>query len=274
MDVARDVLQHYSAGVERDRLTTGMGRLEELRTWDVLGRWLPPAPAVVLDVGGGPGHYATPLAAEGYDVHLLDVVPLHVEQARRTSEASRRPLASAQVADARALPFADTSADVVLLMGPLYHLVERADRLSALRESQRVLRPGGIVIVSAVSRFASALSGFHSGFLRQEDFLSVVAVDLETGTHHNPDNRPGWFTTAYFHHPAELTEEIAEAGLELDGPVALEGLGGAAPDIEGLLDDDESRLRVLDVLRRTEREPSLIGMSSHLMALGRRPSDQ
>jgi hypothetical protein len=137
-----------------------------------------------------------------------------------------------------------------------------------------VLRPGGIAVVSAVSRFASALSGFHSEFLRQEEFHRIVAGDLETGVHRNPESRPGWFTTAYFHRPAELTEEIAEAGLEPDGPVALEGLAGAAPHIEGLLDDDGARPRVLDVLRRTEREPTLIGMSSHLMALGRRPSHQ
>lgn len=271
MDGAGDVLQHYSAGVERDRLTRGMGRLEALRTWDLLGRWLPRAPAVVLDVGGGPGHYAIPLAAQGYEVHLLDVVPLHVEQARRANEASRRALTSAQVGDARALPIADASADAVLLMGPLYHLIDPADRLRALRESRRVLRHGGIVVVSAVSRFASALSGFHSGFLRHESFHGIVTGDLETGIHRNPEDRPGWFTTAFFHHPAELIAEMADAEFTADVPVAVEGIGGAAPDIEGLLDDEEVRLRVLDVLRRTEREPALIGMSSHLMALGHRP---
>lgn len=274
MGMAREVLRHYSAGIELDRLTRGMGRLEELRTWDVLGRWLPPAPAVVLDIGGGPGHYATRLAALRYDVHLLDAVPLHVEQARRSSEASLRPLASARVGDARALPFDDASADVVLLMGPLYHLLERADRLDALRESRRVVRPGGLVVVSAVSRFASALSGFHSEFLREEEFHRIVVGDLETGNHRNPDDRPGWFTTAYFHRPDELTAEIAAAGLAPEGPVALEGLGGAAPDIESMLDDEEVALRVLGLLRRTEHEPALLGMSSHLMASGRRPSDQ
>lgn len=270
MDLAPDVLEHYTAGVEADRLSRGMGRLEELRSWDVLARWLPSAPATVLDVGGGPGRYAVPLAAQEYDVHLLDPVPLHVEQAQQHSAAGRRSLASARLGDARELPFHDTSADVVLLMGPLYHLVERGDRLRALREAHRVLRPGGVVVVSAVNRFASALSGFHSEFLRQEEFLPIVLADLETGVHRNPGNRPGWFTTAYFHHPTELTAELAEAGFEPDGTVGLEGLAGAAPDIDGLLDDDATRSRVLDVLRRTEKETALLGVSSHLMARGRR----
>lgn len=267
---SHDVLQHYAEGVERDRLTRGMGRLEELRSWDVLGRWLPPPPATVLDVGGGPGRYAVPLAGQGYVVHLLDPVPLHVDQARHAGSTGPRPLASVRLGDARDLPFDDASADVVLLMGPLYHLVERADRLRALREAHRVLRPGGVVVATAVSRFASALSGFHSEFLRQPEFLPIVRSDLETGVHRNPDGRPGWFTTAYFHHPSELTAEIADAGFEPAGAVGLEGLAGAAPDIEGLLDDAAIRSRVLDVLRRTEEETALLGMSSHLMARGRR----
>jgi SAM-dependent methyltransferase len=139
------------------------------------------------------------------------------------------------------------------------------------REAGRVVRPGGVVVVAVISRWASALSGLHSGFLREEEFARIVADDLATGVHRNPDNRPGWFTTAYFHRPEELTREVEEAGLVLDGPVAVEGLGGAAPDIDGLLDDDAVRERVLDVLRRTEREPALLGMSSHLLAAGRRP---
>lgn len=75
--------------------------------------------------------------------------------------------------------------------------------------------------------------------------------------------------SAYFHRPGELCDEIAEAGLEPDGPIALEGLAGAAPGIDGLL-DDETHGRVPVVLRRTEREPTLLGMSGHLLALGRR----
>jgi SAM-dependent methyltransferase len=262
-----EVLGHYADGVERDRLDAGMGRLERIRTQELLERWLPPAPAVVLDVGGGPGNYAVPLAAAGYAVHLLDPVPLHAEQAVRSGDR----LASVSRADARAVPFGDATVDAVLLMGPLYHLVDRTDRLAALREAGRVVRPGGVVVVAVISRWASALSGVHSGFLREEEFARIVADDLATGVHRNPGNRPGWFTTTYFHRPEELTAELEEAGLAVDGPVGVEGLGGAAPDIDALLDDDAARERVLDVLRRTEREPALLGMSSHLLAAGRRP---
>jgi 2-polyprenyl-3-methyl-5-hydroxy-6-metoxy-1,4-benzoquinol methylase len=49
--------------------------------WNWVGRYLPPSPADVLDVGGGPGVYASRLAHAGYRVNLIDLLPLHVEQA-------------------------------------------------------------------------------------------------------------------------------------------------------------------------------------------------
>src|SRR5262247_763648 len=117
-----DILTHYAMGVEEDRLST-WGRLERERTLDLLDRFLPPAPATVLDVGGGPGVYAAHLARAGYEVHLVDPVPLHVEQARAASAAQPdAPIRSVEVGDARALAAGDRSVDAVLLLGPLYHL--------------------------------------------------------------------------------------------------------------------------------------------------------
>jgi hypothetical protein len=77
-----DIEAHYVLGFERARLRGENGqRLEFVRTWELLERYLPPPPARVLDVGGGPGAYALPLREAGYDVGLVDPVPLHVEQA-------------------------------------------------------------------------------------------------------------------------------------------------------------------------------------------------
>src|SRR5262244_2098789 len=136
---AEEVAAYYAQGIERDRLTAGQGALELARTQALLERYLPAPPAVVADIGGGPGRYAVWLAQRGYRVHLVDPVPLHVEQAR--AAARGRPgatLASAEVGDARALQLAEASVNAVLLLGPLYHLRKRADRLQALAEARRV----------------------------------------------------------------------------------------------------------------------------------------
>src|SRR4029453_16105317 len=137
-----EIPAHYAGGSERQRL--GPWSLERVRTWELLGRYLPPPPAVVLDIGGAAGIYALPLAAAGYQVHLVDPLAMHVQQARRASaEQPAAPLASAAVGDARQLDRPDASTDAALLLGPLYHLTDRADRIRALAEARRVRAPGG-----------------------------------------------------------------------------------------------------------------------------------
>ena len=174
-------------------------------------RYLPPPPAVVFDIGGGPGVYACWLARLGYAVHLIDPVPLHVEQARQASaQQPDTPIARCTVGDARRLDQADASVDVALLLGPLYHLTERDDRVAALREAARIVRPGGVVLAVGISRFVSTLDGMAHGYLADPAFAHIVRDDLATGQHRNPTNHPAYFTTAYFHHPAELKGEMED----------------------------------------------------------------
>ncbi len=155
------MLEHYDLVNEAERLSAGIGELERLRTQDVLAQHLAKAPARILDVGGAAGVHALWLAKQGYEVHLSDPVPKHVEEAKEASRAQARfPIASCTVGDARKIEQKDSSADGVLLLGPLYHLTERADRLKALREAHRVMRSGGRVFVAAISRFASFMDGF------------------------------------------------------------------------------------------------------------------
>ena len=157
-----EVSAHYASGYEKQRLDISSGQLERTRTRELLKRLLPAAPATILDVGGGPGGYACDLAAQGYKVHLIDIVPVHIEQAKKASESQpHAPLAGAEVGDARSLTHGNESADAVLLFGPLYHLTSKADRLQALREAHRVLKRGGILLAVGISRFASTMDGLR-----------------------------------------------------------------------------------------------------------------
>jgi SAM-dependent methyltransferase len=270
----REIAAYYDRGNEQGRLGD-WGRLELLRTRELLQRFLPAPPATVLDVGGAAGAYALPLAAEGYEVHLVDPIALHVEQALAASAAQREaPLASAVVGDARELPFADASADIVLMLGPLYHLTEATDRTRALREARRALRPGGVLAAAAIMRFASTLDGIAQGFMLEPGFEEIVERDLADGQHRNPDGHPGWFTTAYFHRPDELEREVAAAGFEVRALVAVEGAVGAAAETHALdawIDDPARREVLLRAIRRVEAEPSLLGASPHVMAFATAP---
>jgi SAM-dependent methyltransferase len=263
-----EILSHYGEGVEQPRLLGGTSRLEFARTQHILSRFLPRSPARILDIGGGPGAYARWLTDQGYTVHVVDAVPLHVEQARAATNGY-----TVELGDARSLDEPDASADAVLLLGPLYHLTERADRLRALAEAGRVLRPGGHLFVAAISRFASLLDGLRAYRLDDPAFVQIVARDLREGQHRNPENRPEWFTTAYFHHPDELVREVRDAGLILAALLAVEGPGWLFPEFDARWRDDRRRQELLEAIARIEREPSMLGVSAHLLAVARHPDN-
>ena len=262
---------HYGTGYERSRLFPG-GRptLEYARSVELLDRLLPRPPARLLDVGGGPGAYACPLARRGYRVHLVDPVPLHVEQARQAAAADPAGGFTAAVGDARTLAEPDRSQDAVLLFGPLYHLTDAADRQQALAEADRVLRPGGRVLAMAVSRFASLLDGLYKGWLGDPVFRPIVDQDLADGQHRNPDpvGRPEFFTTAYFHTPDGLAAEIERAGFT---DVTVYGVEGPGWPLRQDWEDEQRREHILFAARSVETQPSLTGFSHHLIAAATKP---
>ncbi|MGV9797017.1 class I SAM-dependent methyltransferase [Mycobacterium sp. NPDC003449] len=270
--LAPTIQAHYGLGVERDRLTT-WGWLEALRTREMLHRFLPPAPAVIIDVGGAEGAYALPLAVGGYRVHLIDPWAPHVRVARAASARQPdAPLMSVQEGDARDLPYDDGVADGLLLLGPLYHLIDPRDRARALCEAHRVLRPGGVLMAAGISRFASTISGIASDAIGDPGFEAIVERDLRDGVHDNPDpvGRPEWFTLAYFHEPDELRAEIAGAGFDDVEILAIEGV--AAMQAGEPPADQAAQDALQRAIRRVESEPSLLGATAHMMAIGHVPA--
>jgi ubiquinone/menaquinone biosynthesis C-methylase UbiE len=270
--IPKEIEGHYLQSKEAERLSGERGELERLRTQAILARYLPPAPAVIFDVGGAAGGYAFPLTEQGYQVHLIDPVELHLEQARSHAVASRVTLASITRGDARDLSISSGSADVVLLLGPLYHLIEHSDRLQALREAHRILKPQGVLFAAAICRFASLIDGLSSGFFRAPEFRKIVAVDLASGQHRNPTNHPAYFTTAYFHRPEDLAAEVREAGFSDVQVLAVEGPAWSAALFREAWDDPLQRQSLMEFLWLIEREPSVQGASAHLISLAYRPN--
>jgi SAM-dependent methyltransferase len=267
-DVPAEVLDHYLQDFdEQSRITIGFGQLELLRTREILRRHLPPGRLRIVDIGGGTGVHASWLADDGHVVHVVDPVARHVASAGRLSPAKGR--ITAEVGDARRLSWPDGTFDAALLLGPLYHLTERSDRLTALREARRVVRPGGPIYVAAISRFASLFDGLSREFLFDAGFGDVVDGDLRDGQHRNPARRPDWFTTAFFHHPDELRTEAVDAGLEVVELLGVEGLAGWLPNLARRWEDPADREVILASARWVEAEPAVLGVSAHLVLVGR-----
>jgi SAM-dependent methyltransferase len=258
---------YYERGMERDRLTDGRGRLEFIRTCEIVRRWLPAPPAVVADIGGGPGRYALWLAELGYQVEHRDLMPLHVEQL--TADAAGSGVRSA-VGDARDVDLPDASVDAVLLLGPLYHLLDRADRVRALAEVTRIVRPGGPVFAAAITRWAARIDGMlrERIYLAHPQVLGLIDEVDQTGL--LPALQEGGFS-AFCHRPGELRAELAEAGLEVTDLVSVEGPAFILGDLDARMADPADWRVVLDVARATERVPELLGLGPHLLGTGIRP---
>jgi ubiquinone/menaquinone biosynthesis C-methylase UbiE len=266
-----EMFDHYRQVRESERLSSGVGELERDRTRDILQRHLPKPPATLCDIGGAAGVHASWLAQRGYEVHLFDPVQHHVDQALAASARQPdSPIASCCVGDARHIDRPDESADAVLLLGPLYHLTERGDRLAALREAYRVLKPGGRIFAATVSRFASLIDGLARDLVADPAFVDILTHDLDSGRHLNPTGNPNYFTTTFFHHPDELRQEMAEAGFEVEKLVGVEGPVWFMASFASHWKAPGKRALLLELLRKVETELPILGASAHPLGIGRK----
>jgi SAM-dependent methyltransferase len=265
----RGVYEYYELGLERARLDAGVGAVEFERTKEIVLRHLPSRECLVGDIGGGPGRYALWLADPGCRVRHRDLVPSHVDQL--TTAAAERDDIETGVADARHLDIEDEAVDAVLLLGPLYHLLRRRDRLQALGEARRIVKPGGPVFVAAISRWAARLHGLLMERLYRQlpQVLDEITRVERTGT--LPPLFPGSFT-GYSHRPRQLADELRAAGFDLVDLVAVEGPASLLLDLSERMRDPADARVVLDAARSLERVPELVGVGPHLLATAERPS--
>ncbi len=185
-------------------------------------------------------------------------MPEHVDTARQHGGFT------AAVGDARALAEPDDSADAVLLLGPLYHLMGRDERTTAIAQAARVCRPGGPVIAAAIGRYTALLDWCATGELSEATLAKLRPV-LATGEH---DPTLG-FTTAYFHTADELADEMRSAGPRDVEVLGVEGPAWMALDAAGMDKFDDYVGSALRLARTVETDPALIATSAHLLAVGR-----
>jgi S-adenosylmethionine-dependent methyltransferase len=266
-DDIRDIAEYYDTDPERENTRLERHQLEHDLTWRYLNQYLP-AHGSILEVGAATGGYTLELAKRGYRLTAVDLSAANIELCRKrlTGEGLQGQV-HLVLADARDLKEVTArDFDVVLLMGPLYHLVEETDRKVALQEVFDRLRTGGIVFSSFISRF-----GIMGDLLRTlphwiEDQAEVQSI-LERGR--NPYDYPRGGFRGYFAKVSEISPLHEAIGFE------TLTLAGVEPAISA---DDESynnlqgrqRQLWLDLFYRISTESTIIGASRHLLYIGRK----
>ncbi len=275
------VLAGYNAGIERNRLREGIGLIEFERTKEILLEKLPPPPAVIYDIGGAYGEYAWWLALRGYEVHLFDLSETNIAMSAELAvEYPGTRLASAMVCDARAIPRPEASADAVLLMGPLYSITEYGERILAIRESRRLLKPGGLLFSAALTPYSvlvSRLAVYHENDTpkrRELDDPAVMAIierALADGCYINPEKKiANGIGSSHLHTAKALREELLAGGF---GMTTVHGvMGGAwlAPNIHELMLNESTRRTLMKTVRLLDTHEEIIGLSGHLLAVSRK----
>jgi len=266
-----ELVLHYTESFDESRrLADGFGQLERARTLELIARYLPEPPAVVLDVGGASGPYSFAIAGLGHKVHLMDIVPKHIEQAEAKAKQPGMPaLASARVGDARALDLPDAFADVVLMHGPLYHLTNVDDRMLALSEARRVLKPGGVLLAFAITRYAGAVYGITKGLIYDADYRRMIRTEVETGHRMNPPDGIHTLPNAFFHLPEELGRELEAAGFGLEALLGIVGPAWLVPEIDVAWSDPAKRACMIEMARMLEDEPVL---GPRILGVGVKPA--
>lgn len=179
MENIKEVYDFYNNGAEIDRLERGLGIVEFYRSKEIISKYITEK-STIYDIGGGIGKYTEWLAKQGHDVTLIELAPTAVDYAKKNMKTHY----TAEVGDAREINKPDESADVVLLMGPLYHLQNESDREKTLREAYRLLKKGGLLIAAGISKFSSAtwaLSVYGNGcdFIDDDIYMNMLKLELQ-----------------------------------------------------------------------------------------------
>ncbi len=266
--MSNDRIKHfYSHGMESDRLETDLFWWEGIRTKEIIARYLRFENMAIADIGGGAGYYAFWLQQLKHHVSLVDLSPRNIELAKNRSASIGIDLTECKTGDATNLDFSSEQFDLVLLLGPMYHLQEMNDRAKALSEAKRILKPGGYVLIATISRYASLLDGFGRDLINDDHFYSLMIEDLKSGRHNNNTESLDYFTTAYFHTPDEIKREVSASGLRFERTLAIESFAWMIKDVRKKALDNAYQKKLETVVNMLEENTDLLPLSAHMLTV-------
>lgn len=253
------IIDYYNNYDENNRLVQAKAQKLEYLTTNYVLEEIIPADSKILELGAGTGRYSFYYASKGHQVTATDVVPKHVEEMQiRLKENTSIESMKVELKDAKDLTgFKDESFDVVLSLGPLYHLRNEEDRRESLKENLRVLKPEGIFAVAYINKFFILTLLAKNNNLKQ-NYIDMI---LKNGVVKEQEEK-SFLTNAYFSSPREIEELLNQFSTSKIEHVGTDGIGILLKDMVNDMNEKEYK-NWLKYHWDTCKEPSILGYSNH-----------
>ncbi len=279
------IKNYYSKFDEKNRLQNdNSGKLEFLMTMGILEKNLPhPAEMAaadgasaksdgeisILDLGGGAGAYSFPLAKKGYKVTLADLSETLLSQAKKQKEEDKvQNLVSCDQVNATDLSrYKDNSFDVVLLFGPLYHLLENSERSACIKEIRRVLKTGGKVFASFIPHLSGSIA-LVQRFCWSPDQVDINTLEecFDSGKFKNLSDNG--FQEGYYPTSEEIENLFAANGFEKQLLRSIRGFGYEKEDVIYKFENTPDFDKIIGLINDTAADKSIVEMCGHAMYIG------
>ncbi|MGF2616304.1 class I SAM-dependent methyltransferase [Rossellomorea vietnamensis] len=257
-------INFYNQINEEERLDAKHRNIEFLTTEHCISNYIN-SDQKILEVGAGTGRYSFHFAHQGHDVTALELFPSHVEKMDEKLSQTRKSIKLTPVqGDAKDLSdFQNGSFDMVLCLGPLYHIRDVSERLECISECLRVLKPNGFLFIAYINKFAAYLQNINS----DKEYLQIPFEDMANNQKEFGFERDIFFFTS----PEEIENELNhfKETAEVIENSATDGLAYLMRDRLNSFSDEEYKEFFLNFLK-LRNEKSILGSSLHGLLIGRK----
>lgn len=254
----------YACYNEGNRLVASKaGKLEFLMTMKALKPFLSPE-KTMIELGSGHGIYIEHLCSQVKWATGSDLVDSHVEILKaKFRHHENVDIAKLDATDLSSIQ--DNTYDLVVCLGPYYHLGVLQERRQALCECRRICKAGGIIAVAYINRhYANAMYVKNGIYFSRDEYLK-----LESGDTRSLKDRDAFLGISHFTTPEEIEAELHRLGLKTMDHLGTDGVYGLFPKSLEAMNDPEYEALV-EYHEKTCREPCILGMSSHALILVRK----
>jgi len=270
------VIDYYNSFDEKNRLVRdNSGRLEYEMTMRILQKYLPQT-GRVLDIGGGAGVYAFPLAKARYKVHLADLSERLIAQAREQKRTEKvENMVSVDVVNAIDLSrYEDGMFDVVVALGPFYHLTDAEERRRCASEISRVVKTGGLVFAGFIPYLSGSIGVVERYFrLPSQVDANTISEVFTSGRFHNLENN-GFFQEGYYATAEEMERMFTDNYFETECIRSIRGFGYEREDSIYQIKDESVYAEVMNCIEKTAENKAIVEMCGHAMYIGRKTMPQ